>query len=85
MLFRSSTSINSWSETGDGKVEAAVRAVPDDRLLMESDLHTAGYRMDQYLEEIVRRLCKVKGWSIEAGVRRLGDNWRRFVTGSGLV
>lgn len=80
--FSFSTTINSWSESGDGKVESAVRAVPDDRLLMESDLHTAGDRMDEYLEEIVRKLCEVKGWELEAGVRRLGDNWIRFVLGS---
>jgi len=81
VFFSFSTSINSWVEDGKGKVEAAVRAVPDDRLLMESDLHTAGDRMDQYLEEIVRKLCEVKGWDLEAGTKQLAANWRRFVSG----
>lgn len=82
VFFSFSTTINSWSEKGDGKVEAAVRAVPDDRVLVESDLHTAGNRMDAYLEEIVRKICEVKGWELEDGVRRLGRNWRRFVFGT---
>lgn len=83
VFFSFSTSINYWTEDGKGKVEAAVRAVPDDRLLVESDLHTAGDRMDQYLEEIVRKLCEVKGWDLEAGTKQLAANWLRFVTGSG--
>jgi Tat protein secretion system quality control protein TatD with DNase activity len=83
IFFSFSTSINSWVEDGKGKVEAAVRAVPDDRLLMESDLHTAGDRMDQYLEEIVRKLCEVKGWDLETGTKQLAANWLRFVSGPG--
>jgi Tat protein secretion system quality control protein TatD with DNase activity len=81
VFFSFSTTINSWVEDGQGKVEAAVGAVPDDRLLMESDLHTAGDRMDQYLEEIVRKLCEVKGWDLETGTKQLAANWRRFVAG----
>jgi len=83
VFFSFSVTINAWSESGDGKVEAAVRAVPDDRLLVESDLHTAGDRMDHYLEQGVRKLCKVKGWELEAGVKQLGSNWKRFVLGNG--
>lgn len=81
VFFSFSTTINSWSESGDGKVEAAVKAVPDDQILIESDLHTAGERMDAYLEEIARNICEVKGWKLEDGVRRLRENWRRFVFG----
>jgi Tat protein secretion system quality control protein TatD with DNase activity len=81
VFFSFSTTINAWSEDGNGKVEAAVRMVPDDRILVESDLHQAGEKMDQYLEEGVRKLCEVKGWGVEEGVRRLGANWRRFVFG----
>ncbi|KJX97456.1 cut9 interacting protein Scn1 [Zymoseptoria brevis] len=83
IFFSFSVTINNWSETGDGKVEAAVRAVPDDRILVESDLHTAGERMDGYLEQGVRKICEVKGWDLEVGVRQLGRNWRRFVFGEG--
>lgn len=81
IYFSFSTTINSWAENGDGKVEAALRAVPDDCVLVESDLHTAGDRMDHYLEQIVRKVCEVKGWQLDEGVERLGRNWRRFVFG----
>lgn len=81
VFFSFSTTINAWSEDGKGKVEAAVRAVPDDRLLVESDLHTAGDSMDGFLEAIVRKLCEIKGWGLEEGVTQLGKNWKRFAFG----
>lgn len=81
IFFSFNTTINSWSDSGDGKVEAAVRAVPDERIVVESDLHTAGENMDSHLEDIARMLCKVKGWELEDGVKRLGKNWRSFVFG----
>lgn len=81
IFFSFSTTINSWAEEGDGKVEAALKAVPDSSVLIESDLHTAGERMDAYLEAGVRKVCAVKGWSLEAGAMRLAKNWRRFVFG----
>ncbi|KAK4553983.1 Cut9-interacting protein scn1 [Recurvomyces mirabilis] len=99
VFFSFSTTINSWIEDSDGqggksgKVEAAVRVVPDDRILIESDLHTAGPDMDQYLAEIVRKICEVKGWKIDEGVKILGRNWKSagnyknmndfYATGSG--
>lgn len=81
VFFSFSTTINAWAERGDGKVEAAVKMVPDDRILVESDLHTAGDRMDDYLEEGVRKICNVKGWVLEEGVKRLARNWRHFALG----
>ncbi|KXT09071.1 hypothetical protein AC579_1156 [Pseudocercospora musae] len=81
IFFSFSTTINAWSEDGDGKVEAAVQAVPDDRVLVESDLHTAGEHMDHYLREAVGKICQVKGWNLEDGVARLGQNWKRFAFG----
>ena len=82
VFFSFSTAINSWSEGGDGKVEAAVKAIPDDRVLIESDLHIAGDRMDQHLQEIIEKICQVKQWELEDGVRQLGRNWKRFVFGT---
>ncbi|EUC42391.1 hypothetical protein COCMIDRAFT_103655 [Bipolaris oryzae ATCC 44560] len=58
-----------------------VRTVPDHMLLVESDLHTAGEEMDRRLEDIVRRICKIKGWELEDGVAQLGKNWRVFAFG----
>nr|POE85424.1 cut9-interacting protein scn1 [Quercus suber] len=81
VFFSFSTTINAWSDSGDGKVEAAVRAVPDDKVLVESDLHTAGERMDGYLEDAIRKLCQIKEWGLEDGIRQLGDNWMRFALG----
>jgi Tat protein secretion system quality control protein TatD with DNase activity len=79
-----STAIN-VSEDLDGETpktfEEMIMTVPDHMLLVESDLHTAGERMDIYMEDIVRRICKIKGWGLEDGVKRLGDNWRRFIFG----
>ncbi|KNG46764.1 metallo-dependent hydrolase [Stemphylium lycopersici] len=61
--------------------EELVRIVPDHMLLVESDLHTAGEELDRRLEDIVRRICKIKGWGLEEGVERLGRNWRVFAFG----
>ena len=87
VFFSFSTTINAWSDREDkrpgkgGKAESAVRAVPDDRILIESDLHTAGDKMDHYLAEIVRKICEVREWELEDGMKRLGANWKRFVFG----
>jgi Tat protein secretion system quality control protein TatD with DNase activity len=61
--------------------EEIVKTVPDHMLLVESDLHTAGEEMDRRLEDIVRRICKIKGWGLEEGVMQLGKNWRAFAFG----
>ncbi|KAF2101286.1 Metallo-dependent hydrolase [Rhizodiscina lignyota] len=81
IFFSFSTAINFSSGSSD-KGAAAILAVPDDKILIESDLHTAGLRMDQHLEEIVRLVCNLKGWDLEDGVARLGQNWKRFVFGA---
>lgn len=80
-----STAINLGDTVGEETPEAfvdMVNAVPDEMLLVESDLHTAGDDMDRRLEDMARRICKIKGWGLEEGVRRLGKNWKRFVFGS---
>jgi Tat protein secretion system quality control protein TatD with DNase activity len=62
--------------------EEIVKTVPDHMVLVESDLHTAGDEMDRRLEDIVRRICKIKDWGLEEGVEQLGENWRAFAFGS---
>ncbi|KAH9909124.1 hydrolase [Xylariomycetidae sp. FL2044] len=79
VFFSFSTAIN-WG-TGSEKTEEAVRAVPDDRILVESDLHTAGDEMDQSLEDVSRIICHIKGWALREGVERLARNWREFAFG----
>lgn len=82
-----STAVNLGTrDPGEESPEAFVkmiRTVPDDMVLVESDLHTAGAEMDRRLEDIVRRVCGAKGWGLEEGVRKLGANWTRFVFGEG--
>ncbi|KAF2649025.1 cut9 interacting protein-like protein Scn1 [Lophiostoma macrostomum CBS 122681] len=85
MFASFSTAIN-LSNDLDGETpksfEEIVKSVPDHMLLVESDLHTAGEQMDQRIEDIVRRICKVKEWNLEEGVTILGKNWRRFAFGT---
>ena len=80
-----STAINlgdALDEDTPAAFEDMIKTVPDEMLLIESDLHTAGYDMDLRLEDIVRRICKIKGWGLEEGVERLGQNWKAFVFGT---
>lgn len=80
VYFSFSTVINFTGPTVD-KVLAALQALPDDRILVESDLHCAGQQMDDLLEDAVRSICSTRGWSLEDGTRKLAENWKRFVFG----
>ncbi|KAL8918309.1 MAG: hypothetical protein Q9172_005468 [Xanthocarpia lactea] len=79
IFFSFSCLVNLSERTG--KSVAVIKAVPDNKILVESDLHCAGDRMDQLLEDVVRSVCEIKGWSLTAGVRQLAENWKRFVFG----
>ncbi|KAM0275945.1 hypothetical protein ACHAQH_007246 [Verticillium albo-atrum] len=68
--------------TGDmDKLEEVVKLCPDDRILVESDLHTAGDEMDEMLEAMYRKVCEIKGWKLEEGVTRIGKNYEEFIFG----
>ncbi|GME38609.1 Deoxyribonuclease TatD-related protein [Neofusicoccum parvum] len=75
-----STAIN-YSNRAAPTASQSIKAVPDDRILVESDLHIAGELMDQHLEDIVRVVCNVKGWDLGDGVKTLKANWQRFAFG----
>ncbi|KAL8996336.1 MAG: hypothetical protein Q9169_004136 [Polycauliona sp. 2 TL-2023] len=79
IYFSFSCLVNLSSRTD--KAFAVIEAVPDDQILVESDLHSAGDRMDELLEDVVRSVCKIKGWTLTAGVNQLAQNWKRFVFG----
>lgn len=62
-----------------------IQAIPDDRILVESDVHRAGELMDDLLEQMVRRICQLKKWTLEEGVRQLASNWLCFVFGERFI
>ncbi|ETS83263.1 hypothetical protein PFICI_05139 [Pestalotiopsis fici W106-1] len=81
VFFSFSTAINFDPEGGEKnqKTEEAIRACPDNRVLVESDLHVAGDSMDGALESICRKVCELKGWPLREGVEQLARNYREFV------
>jgi len=81
-IFFSFSTVVNFPTPGSSKAEDVIKFLPDDRILAESDIHTAGNEMDGLLEDIVRRICALKGWSLEHGIQQLKWNWNRFVFGS---
>ena len=80
-VYFSFSSVINFSGPSAQKVIDTIKALPDDRVLIESDLHTAGPVMDGMLEEVARNICKLRGWPLREGVQRLADNWKRFALG----
>lgn len=80
-IFFSFSTVVNFSNSGPSKAEEIIKFLPDDRILVESDIHTAGNKMDDLLEDIIRRICDLKGWSLEHGIQQLKRNWNRFVFG----
>jgi Tat protein secretion system quality control protein TatD with DNase activity len=81
VFFSFSTVINLSTAGGSSKFPEVLRACPDDRVLVESDLHCAGEDMDHLLEEMYRRVCEIKGWSLQEGLERIRRNYEEFIFG----
>lgn len=80
-IFFSFSSVINLHGPSSQKALDVIKSLPEDRLLIESDLHTAGPMMDDSLEEVTRAVCDARGWSLNRGVQRLGENWKAFVFG----
>ncbi|PGH16836.1 hypothetical protein AJ79_01480 [Helicocarpus griseus UAMH5409] len=80
-IYFSFSNVINFTNDSSAKVVEVIKTLPDDRILVESDLHCAGERMDDLMEAIVRQVCTIRGWDLEKGTRTLGDNWNRFVFG----
>ncbi|KAG8673023.1 Cut9-interacting protein scn1 [Fusarium poae] len=81
IFFSFSKANNLGTDGATEKTQDAVKTVPDNRILVESDLHTAGQRMDDELEEMYRAICEFKGWTLEHGVSQMAKNYTEFVFG----
>jgi Tat protein secretion system quality control protein TatD with DNase activity len=57
-----------------------IRAVPDDCLLVETDLEDQS-GMNDALKQIVEMMAKAKGWTVEQAVDQTWQNYLRFYDG----
>lgn len=80
-VYFSFSAVINFSGAPSKKISDVIKALPDDRILIESDLHIAGTPMDDLLEDVARQICQLRGWDLRAGVKQLADNWNRFVYG----
>ena len=80
-VYFSFSSLINFTGASARKVGDVIKALPADRILTESDLHTAGPQMDDLLEDVARQICELRGWELRDGVQQLADNWKRFVHG----
>lgn len=81
IFFSFSTAINLSTAGGEKKFPDVIRGCPADRILIESDLHTAGDDMDYYLQAMYRKVCEIKGWTLEEGLARIRKNYEEFIFG----
>ena len=78
VYFGFSECINHSNSRTMEKVEGNVRAVPDDRLLLESDLDDPT-TMDEACERFCGVLAAIKGWSLADAAARTTENAWQFL------
>ena len=81
VIFFSFSRLVNFSSPDSKKTVDVIKAVPGDKILAESDLHAAGEKMDDLLEEVIRTICEIKEWSLEDGITQLRSNWMHYVFG----
>ncbi|KAJ2779837.1 Cut9-interacting protein scn1 [Coemansia interrupta] len=59
------------------KSKQCIQAVPEDRILVESDLHDAA-AASEALDSVIGLVSQARGWSADEARERLADNSRRF-------
>ena len=79
VYFSFSTAIN--ARYGQKLIDL-ITAVPDDRILIESDWHSEGIIRRNQLHDIARIVIHTKKWSMEEGIEILERNFRQFVYGN---
>jgi len=62
------------------KLSELILAVPEDRLLIESDHHSHA-EVDPLLIEMVQKIASIREWTVEQTVQITARNWQRFVYG----
>ena len=74
-FFSFSATVNGRSKR---KLMDAIRATPEDRVLVESDLGSVD-GIDTSLEEILSIVADAKGWTIEDSVTKTSHNARNYL------
>lgn len=80
-VYFSFSDLINFSSSSSAKAIEVIKVVPESRILIESDFHCAGKRMDNLLVGVLHRVCEIKGWSPKQGAEQLCRNWKRFVFG----
>ncbi|KAF1804940.1 hypothetical protein V8B55DRAFT_1495824 [Mucor lusitanicus] len=60
------------------KLMELIKTVPEDRLLIESDLNTP-LGIDECMVEMTKIVAEARGWTIKQVVETTSRNWKRFV------